>query len=222
MRAMILAAGRGERLRPLTDTTPKPLIKAGRWCLIEYQILALKKAGVTHIVINIAWLAERIRAVLGDGAQYGVRILYSDESEQTLETAGGIIKALPLLGGDPFIVCNADIWTDFDYANLHLDKAYLAHLVLVNNPGHHPQGDFSLNGKQLCEPDAGALTFSGIGLYHRALFTLYRQGRRALSQILYKGIENNLISGEAFNGQWLDVGTPSRLTGLKNHLQKRK
>ena len=149
MRAMILAAGRGERLRPHTDTTPKPLLKVGRRRLIEYQIIALKKAGIEQVVVNVSWLAEKIRSVLGRGDRYGVEIIYSDESGQPLETGGGVVQALPMLGSGPFIVCNADVWTEFDYAELKPRKNYLAHLVLVGNPAHHPEGDFSLRGNRL-------------------------------------------------------------------------
>ncbi len=228
MRAMILAAGRGERLRPLTDTTPKPLIRPGRWRLIEYQILALKKAGVTQIVINVSWLAEQIREVLKDGAQYGVEITYSDESGAALETAGGIIKALPLLGDAPFIVCNADVWTDFDYAGLRLREDHLAHLVLVENPSHHPEGDFLLRDRQLVGRAAAmplmddlsvqTLTFSGIGLYHPKLFAGLAQGKRALAPILYGAVESHLVASEVFKGAWHDVGTLARFESLRGYL----
>jgi MurNAc alpha-1-phosphate uridylyltransferase len=220
MRAMILAAGRGERLRPHTDTTPKPLLKVGQRRLIEYQIVALKKAGVEQVVVNVSWLAEKIRSVLGHGDRYGVEIIYSDESDRPLETAGGIVQALPMLGSEPFIVCNADVWTEFDYATLKPRKNCLAHLVLVANPAHHPEGDFSLRGQQLVKRGKDALTYSGIGIYRAEFFAGLTLGKRALAPLLNAAIENNLLSGEIYRGVWYDIGTTSRLDQLKRYLAK--
>ncbi len=219
---MILAAGRGERLRPLTNTTPKPLIKVGRWRLIEYQIFALKKAGVDCVVVNVSWLAEKVRSVLGEGDRYGIEICYSDESDLLLGTAGGIIQALPLLGNEPFVVCNADVWTDFDYAKLKLPKTSRAHLVLVDNPEHHPDGDFSLRGDRLIKHNGDALTFSGIGIYRSEFFDGLASGNRALAPLLNAGIESNFVSGEVYRGQWHDIGTPARLDRLKKYLAELK
>ena len=218
---MILAAGRGERLRPHTDTTPKPLLKVGRWRLIEYQILALKKAGIDQVVVNVSWLAEEIRSVLGSGDRYGVEIIYSDESGQSLETGGGVIQALPMLGSEPFIVCNADVWTEFDYAKLKPKKNYLAHLVLVDNPAHHPDGDFSLQDNRLLKRGKNSLTFSGIGIYQAEFFAGLTGGRHLLAPLLDAAIEKNSISGEIYRGKWYDIGTPARLDQLKKYLAKR-
>ena len=220
MRAMILAAGRGERLRPHTDTTPKPLLKVGRRRLIEYQIIALKKAGIEQVVVNVSWLAEKIRSVLGRGDRYGVEIIYSDESGQPLETGGGVVQALPMLGSGPFIVCNADVWTEFDYAKLKPRKNYLAHLVLVGNPAHHPEGDFSLRGNRLVKRGRNSLTYSGIGIYRAEFFAGLPVGKRSLAPLLDAAIENNFVSGEIYRGEWYDVGTPVRLDQLKRYLAK--
>ncbi len=220
MRAMILAAGRGERLRPHTDTTPKPLLKIGRWRLIEYQINALQRAGIEQVVINVSWLAEKIRSVLGRGDRYGVEIIYSDESGQPLETGGGVVQALPMLGSGPFIVCNADVWTEFDYAKLKPRKNYLAHLVLVGNPAHHPEGDFSLQGNRLVKRGRNSLTYSGIGIYRAEFFAGLPVGKRSLAPLLDAAIENNFVSGEIYRGEWYDVGTPVRLDQLKRYLAK--
>ncbi len=218
---MILAAGRGERLRPHTDTTPKPLLKVGRRRLIEYQIIALKKAGIEQVVVNVSWLAEKIRSVLGRGDRYGVEIIYSDESGQPLETGGGVVQALPMLGSGPFIVCNADVWTEFDYAKLKPRKNYLAHLVLVGNPAHHPEGDFSLRGNRLVKRGRNSLTYSGIGIYRAEFFAGLTRGRHLLAPLLDAAIENNFVSGEIYRGEWYDVGTPVRLDQLKRYLAKR-
>ena len=217
---MILAAGRGERLRPHTDTTPKPLLKVGRRRLIEYQIIALKKAGIEQVVVNISWLAEKIRSVLGRGDRYGVEIIYSDESGQPLETGGGVVQALPMLGSGPFIVCNADVWTEFDYAKLKPRKNYLAHLVLVGNPAHHPEGDFSLRGNRLVKRGRNSLTYSGIRIYRAEFFAGLPVGKRSLAPLLDAAIENNFVSGEIYRGEWYDVGTPVRLDQLKRYLAK--
>ena len=220
MRAMILAAGRGERLRPLTDTTPKPLIEVGGSKLIEYHIHALKAAGVRTLIINVAWLGDKIKCAIGNGSSYGVEILYSDESGSALETAGGIVKALSLLGTEPFIVCNADIWTDYDYGALRLRENYLAHLVLVDNPDHHPQGDFSLRENTVCTGDKHTLTYAGIGVYHPAFFSGLQIEKNALAPLLYSAIKHQKISGEHYLGDWCDVGSESRLLALRNRLKE--
>ncbi len=218
MKAMILAAGRGERLRPLTDTTPKPLVKVAGKSLIEYHLNNLAKAGIKEIVINTAWLANKIHTELGDGSNYGVTIQYSDEDE-ALETAGGIIKALPLLGDKPFLVVNGDIWCDYDFSKLpELPSNIQAHLILVNNPEHNPKGDFALrNG--LIENSAETMhTFSGIGIYTPDFFSGQQTGATPLAPIIRHKCEDGLVSGEHYDGQWTDVGTIERLQELEAQL----
>lgn len=224
MKAMILAAGRGERMRPLTDTLPKPLLPVGGKSLIEYHLQHLANAGVANIVINHAWLGEKILETLGDGSRYGVSLTYSAE-ETALETAGGIIQALPYLSDDdaPFIVVNGDIFCDFDFSklvNYQMQDNELAHLVMVNNPEHHPEGDFSLVENGWVENEGEEkLTFSGIGLYQPALFDALPQGKRALAPLLREKMLHQQVSGERFNGNWYDIGTPERLEWLDQKLK---
>ena len=212
MKAMILAAGRGERMRPLTDTTPKPLLKAGDKTLIEHSIDNLLKAGFNEIVINIAHLGWQIKEYCGNGERWGVTINYSDEGETALETAGGIAKALPLLGQNPFLVVNADIIYDFPLIKLRDKAINLAHLVLIDNPPHHPTGDFCLHENGLLsEHGVDKLTFSGIGLYAPALFANIQPGPLKLRPILNSAMQREQVSGEKHTGLWLDIGTPERL-----------
>lgn len=233
-KAMILAAGRGERMRPLTDNLPKPLLKAGGHMLIEYQINRLAKAGFTKIVINHAYLGEMIEDALGDGARYGVRIIYSPE-HVVLETAGGIANALPLLTdgnmNKPFLVVNADIYCEFDYAGLipvlstvqETEGDRLAHLVLIDNPAHHAEGDFALNGDAVTLDGETRLTFSGIGIYHPALFGDVTPGQPAkLAPLLRAAMAENRVTGEYFSGTWEDIGTPDRLNQLHGQLSERQ
>jgi MurNAc alpha-1-phosphate uridylyltransferase len=215
---MILAAGRGERMRPLTDTTPKPLLQVGGQALIEYHIRALHEAGINEIVINHAWLGEQIRQYLGDGSRYGVQIQYSDESAGALETAGGIIKALPLLGEVPFVVVNGDIFTDYAYAGLPQPDG-LAHLVMVDNPPQHPGGDFVLREGRLLADGEPRLTFSGIGVYDPQLFAGYQPGALPLAPLLRDAMARDEVRGEHYTGQWLDIGTPERLAELDASLK---
>jgi N-acetyl-alpha-D-muramate 1-phosphate uridylyltransferase len=218
MKAMILAAGRGERMRPLTDTTPKPLLNVDEHCLIEHHIFKLKKAGFNEIVINTAWLAEKIQQKLGDGSQYGVSIKYSDERE-ALETGGGIKKALHLLGDDCFLVVNGDVWCDYDYSNLPtLSKDNLAHLILVDNPEHNANGDFSIQQGMLSNKSNNKLTFSGIGLYRAELFK-QQEVRFPLAPLLRQAANENKISAEHYSGTWVDIGTPERLEQLRKEIQ---
>jgi MurNAc alpha-1-phosphate uridylyltransferase len=216
MRAMILAAGRGERMRPLTDRTPKSLLPVGGKPLIEWHVEKLARAGCRDVVINHAWLGEQIEACLGGGERFGLSIRYSAEGE-ALETAGGIANALPLLGGAPFLVVNADIFTTVDYAALlarspPLEENVLAHLVLVDNPEHNLRGDFSLVSGRLGDDGPTRLTFSGIGVYDAALFSGIQAGARApLAPLLRAAMREGRISGELFSGLWTDVGTPQRL-----------
>lgn len=216
MKAMILAAGRGERMRPLTDTVPKPLLQAGGKPLIVRTIEALRHAGVTDIVINHAHLGAEIERALGDGSAHGVRLRYSPETE-ALETAGGIAKALPLLGPHPFIVANGDVHSDFDYARLldALAPESLAHLVLVPNPDHHPDGDFALEAGLVRLGSGPKFTFSGMGVYRPELFRGIVPGEKAkLAPRLRTAIDGGLVSGELHTGLWRDIGTPERLAEL--------
>ena len=229
MKAMILAAGRGDRMRPLTDHTPKPLLEIAGKPLIQWHIENLKQAGFKDIVINISWLGDQIPKALGDGSKFDINLQYSDEQEQgALETAGGIVKALPLLGDDTFLVVNGDVWCDFPYSNISpLDKDDLAHLVLVNNPEHNPTGDFALNKKRVTEEvDVigsnivnNKFTFSGIGYYHPDLFTNLTQGKHPLAPLLREKMREDKISGEHFTGDWRDIGTPERLEELNLTIQ---
>jgi len=228
MKAMILAAGRGERMRPLTDLTPKPLLPAAGKPLIAWTIEKLARSGIADIVINVSHLGAMIEAAVGDGAQYGARIAYSHERE-ALETAGGIALALPLLGEQPFLVVNGDVFSDFDFARLGAMAARLsgtgtlAHLVLVDNPPHHPGGDFCLNQGMVAAGGGERLTFSGIGLYHPALFTPVTPGtRHQLAALLSGPMAGGRVSGEHYRGLWLDVGTPERLARLERMLGGRQ
>ncbi|MBA5248881.1 MAG: nucleotidyltransferase family protein [Gammaproteobacteria bacterium] len=212
MKAIILAAGRGERMMPLTKNTPKPLLKVHGKPLIEHTINHLKKANITDIVINTAYLGEQIQTHLGDGTKFGVQIQYSHE-HNALETAGGIIQALPLLGTHPFIVINADILCTLDLSTLALPHNALAHLVLVDNPPHNPNGDFSLNGNQIITAQQQTYTFSGIGIYHPDFFASHRQSQQKLPLItLFKEAMNNQkLTGTHHQCNWQDIGTPERL-----------
>lgn len=216
MKAMILAAGRGERMRPLTDHRPKPLLEVGSKPLIIWQIERLASFGFDEIVINIAHLGYMLPQSLGDGSQWGVSICYSDEQEEgALESAGGIIKALPLLGGEPFLVVNGDVWCDYIFdASIDL-KSDLAHLVLVPNPPHHLKGDFALQGERVVNDGGERYTFSGIGYYRPELFKGIGYGRHALAPILREAMDQGAVSGELFSGVWHDIGTPERLAELE-------
>lgn len=217
---MILAAGRGERMRPLTDHTPKPLLAVGGRKLIEHLIAALAQAGFRDLVINHAHLGEQIVAALGDGHRHGVRIAYSAEPAGALETGGGILQALPLLGGGPFLVVNGDIWTDYPFSRLPRQLTGLAHLVLVDNPEHHPDGDFGLDGTAVVAETSRKLTFSGIGVYSPSLFAGREPGRFPLAPLLRAAITRGAVSGEHYRGVWSDVGTPARLQALDAAVQR--
>ncbi len=223
MKAMILAAGRGERMRPLTDITPKPLLEAGGKPLIVWHIENLARAGIRELVINHAHLGMQIETFLGDGSRYGVSIHYSPEAE-ALETAGGIANALPLLGGDPFVVVNGDVFCDFDYTLLSKEAAQLdqhvACLVLVENPPHHPAGDFFLDGSKIRAQGMPLLTFSGIGLYRPQLFNAVPRGAKApLAPLLREAMECGTVCGMRHHGCWVDVGTPQRLAELDKKIR---
>jgi MurNAc alpha-1-phosphate uridylyltransferase len=212
---MILAAGRGERMRPLTDSTPKPLLKVGSQMLIERHLHALAAAGVREIVVNLSWLGELIREALSDGSKWGVTIRYSEEGPVPLETGGGIFHALPLLGPEPFIVVNGDILTDFAFATLRLPADASAHLVLVDNPAHHARGDFSLARGRVGMPGERTFTFSGIALYRPEFFSGCSAGRFPLLPLFKRAIAASALSGEHYAGLWSDVGTPQRLAELQ-------
>jgi len=229
MMAMILAAGRGERMRPLTDHTPKPLLQAGGKPLIVWHIERLVQAGITDLVINHAHLGTQIERALGDGSQFGAKIRYSPEVT-ALETAGGIAFALDLLGDEPFAVVNGDVYCDYDFSRLptladQLSKAQdNVHLVMVGNPSQHPQGDFLLHNGRLLASDEQAgcakLTFSGIGLYQPSLFANIPRGNKApLAPLLREQIALGKVSGEHYRGVWVDVGTPQRLDALDKQLR---
>jgi len=225
MKAMILAAGRGKRMRPLTDSQPKPLLEAGGKPLIEWHLEKLADAGCKEVVINTAWQASKLHKALGSGKRWGVRILWSDEPEGGLETAGGVLHALPHLGDDPFILVNGDIWTDYDFAELpNLSAEALGHLVLVDNPPHHPNGDFVLEsaGNQLSlrASEQTGLTFSGVSVLHPQLFAGHSVGFLPLRPCFEKAIQAKALTGEHYAGHWTDAGTPQRLQELNALLGK--
>ena len=219
---MLLAAGRGERMRPLTDTTPKPLLPVGGRPLIAWHLAALARAGVREVVINTAWLGGQIQQALGAGAAFGVHIRYSPEPWPALETGGGIFQALPLLGDGPFLVVNGDTWTDFDLGSLRdLDAGSDARLVLVPNPPQHPRGDFVLQAGRIVAEEGPRLTYSGIGLYRPALFAGCQPGCFPLLPLLQRAIAAGRLGGQLHAGQWHDIGTPERLAALDAELSSR-
>jgi MurNAc alpha-1-phosphate uridylyltransferase len=222
MKAMILAAGRGERMRPLTLTRPKPLLEVGGQALIAHHLRALAAAGFAQVVVNLSWLGEQICAALGDGSRLGVDVRYSDEGPEPLETGGGIFRALPLLGPAPFLVLNGDVWTDYPYARLHerLRTGDFAHLVLVPNPAHNGNGDFVLREGRMIEGEPGErFTFSGIGVYRPELFEGCQDGIFKLAPLLRAAARAGSVSAELYQGDWLDIGTPERLAALDRRLR---
>lgn len=231
MKAMILAAGQGTRMRPLTNHTPKPLLPVAGKPLIVWHLEKLKQAGFSEIVINIAWLGDQIPAALGDGSAFGVSIQYSDEQNEgagALETAGGIIKALDLLGEQPFVVISGDIWCDYDLSTPVLfEQNSLAHLILVTNPAHHLEGDFACYKGRLNQHDHPKYTFSGIGYYQPEFFIpmqeKIKQGklskRQPIGKLLRATMDKGRVSGEYFAGEWRDIGTPKRLEALDRDLR---
>jgi len=236
MKAMVLAAGRGERMRPLTLDRPKPLLEVAGLPLIVHHLHALAMAGFREVVINVSWLGEQIRAALGNGSRYNVRIEYSDEGPEPLETGGGIFRALPLLGPAPFLVLNGDVWTDYPYAKLRgaLRPDDLAQLVLVPNPAHNSRGDFVLNAGRIVEPareagkvggrrgagEQGArLTFSGVGVYRPELFSGCQDGTFKLAPLIRSAAREGRVGGELHDGEWMDIGTPERLADLDQRMR---
>jgi MurNAc alpha-1-phosphate uridylyltransferase len=216
MKAMILAAGRGERMRPLTDKLPKPLLKVHGKPLIEYHLERLSHNGFTEVIINIAHLGYKIPQTLGDGRRWNITITYSDEQDEgALESAGGIIKALPLLG-DEFLVVNGDVWCDYEFDAHFKLKHYLAHLLLVPNPQHNSRGDFALEGERVLNDAEEKFTFSGIGYYRAELFKDLPYGKAALAPILRETIANRRVSGALYQKCWHDIGTPQRLKEINS------
>ena len=222
MRAMILAAGRGERLRPLTDELPKPLLEINGKPLIEFHLEALAGAGFREIVINLGHLGDSLPLALGNGSRWGLNIHWSDEQPEALETGGGIFKALPQLGSAPFLVINGDVWTDFPFARLRAVKCDWAHLVMVPNPAHNPAGDFALEGARIRKQGDRKLTFSGIGVYNPRLFDGCKPGKFSVVPLLRSAMDQHLVTGEEFQGEWSDIGTPERLESIRRLLQADK
>jgi N-acetyl-alpha-D-muramate 1-phosphate uridylyltransferase len=222
MKAMVLAAGRGERMRPLTDREPKPLLKVGGKRLIEYHLERLAAGGFREVVVNTAWLGDMIPAALGTGSHYGLAITYSHERPEALETGGGIFQALPLLGSHPFLLVNGDVWTDIDFGTLRRDppNGSLAHLVLVPNPPQHARGDFRLNQGQVSEGEGLRHTYSGVGIYRPEMFAGCEPGKFPLLPLLRRAIEKGALSGELHEGRWYDIGTTERLAALDAELSR--
>ncbi|HEY5775821.1 MAG TPA: nucleotidyltransferase family protein [Xanthomonadales bacterium] len=218
MRAMILAAGRGERLRPLTDELPKPLVEVGGKPLIEYHLERLAAAGFREVVINQGHLGDLLPAALGDGGRWGLHIHWSDEQPEALETGGGIFKALPLLGGAPFLVINGDLWTDYPFARLRAVKCDWAHLLLVPNPAHNPNGDFALQGGYVSAGSQPRHTFSGISVYHPRFFASASAGDFSVVPLLQAAMALHRVTGEFYKGAWHDVGTLERLETLRSQV----
>lgn len=215
MRAMILAAGRGERLRPITDSLPKPLVEVAGKPLIEHHLERLAAAGYREVVINLSHLGDMIESALRDGSRFGLDIEYSHEPEDALETGGGIVQALDRLGTGPFAVINGDIFSDYPFSRLRAVKCDWAHLVLVPNPDHNPEGDFALEGARLLNSGERMGTFSGIAVYHPRLFQDTEPGRYSVVPLLRATIETQVVTGEWHRGTWSDVGTPERLKQLQ-------
>ena len=220
MKVMLLAAGRGERMGHLTEYCPKPLLKVAERALIEHHIVALKDQGFYEFVINVAYLGDQIKAALGNGDRWAVSIQYSDEGGQALETGGGIFKALPLLGEEPFLLVNADVWTDFPYADLRAKDDKNIHLVLVNNPAHNEKGDFCLLDGVVESEGGERYTYSGIGVFRPIIFEQQSAGVFPLAPIIRQTISKGQVSGELHNGEWIDVGTPERLADLELKLRQ--
>ena len=218
MKAMLLAAGRGERLRPITDSLPKPLVQVRGRALIAWHLAALARADIREVVINTSWLGGQLHAALGDGHEFGVRITWSDEGPVPLETGGGILRALPWLGPQPFLVVNADIWTDVDFGRLSLEKDADAHLVLIPNPPHHERGDFGLEGDVVVNRDSARFTYSGVGVYRPEFFAGCTPGIFPLLPLLNRAIAARRVRGQLHRGEWCDVGTAERLASLEARL----
>ncbi len=220
MRAIVLAAGRGERMRPLTDATAKPLLRAGGHALIDYHLHALALAGIREVVVNLSWQPDALRTHLRDGSRFGLSLSFSDEGPVALEVGGGIHRALPWLGPGPFLVVNGDVWTDCALGALALPAGSLAHLVLVPNPAHHPRGDFAVDAAGRIGGDGFRRTYAGIGLFTPQLFEDCQPGRFPLRPLLDRAAARGALTGEAHDGRWFDVGTPARLAELDGMLAR--
>jgi MurNAc alpha-1-phosphate uridylyltransferase len=220
VKAIVLAAGRGERMRPLTDDRPKPLLEAGGLALIDWHLHALADAGVREVVVNLAWQGARLREHLGSGERYGLAVTLSDEGPEALETGGGIHRALPWLGPGPFLVVNGDVWTDYPPGRLALPAGSWAHLVLADNPSHHPRGDFSLDPDGRLGRGEPRLTYAGLGAYHPDLFAACSAGKFPLAPLLDAAIVAGKATAEHHRGAWFDVGTPARLAELDGRLRR--
>ena len=218
MRAMILAAGRGERLRPLTDSLPKPLVEVGGKPLIEWHLENLARSGYREIVINQGHLGDMLPRTLGNGDRWGVTIHWSDEQPEALDTGGGIFKALPLLGGAPFLIVNGDVWTDYPFSRLRSVKCDQAHLVMVENPRHNMRGDFSLRAGRLSAEGPELLTYSGIAVYHPRFFESAPGGKFSVVPFLLDAMKAGAVTGERYRGDWSDIGTIDRLESLRQRL----
>jgi len=218
--ALIFAAGRGERMRPLTDATPKPLLEVGGKLLIEWHLDRLAAFGVRHVVVNTSHLAGQFPEALGDGAQWRLHIAYSYEGSEALETGGGMLRALPLLGSAPFMAINGDVWSDFDFSALPHQPAGLAHLVMVDNPPQHPLGDFALRDGRLFDEPLARLTFAGIGVYRPELLAGHAPGKFSIAPLLRAAMRDGQVGGTHHRGRWSDVGTPQRLAELREHFGK--
>ena len=220
MRAMILAAGRGERLRPLTDEVPKSLVEVCGESLLERHLENVRSAGIGKVVINLGWLGNRIAERVGAGSRYGLEVVYSDEGEDILETGGGIHKALPMLGDDPFLVVNADIYTDMPVPDVTLGDNHLGHLVMVPTPDYRDNGDFDIDAGLIRNGENAALTFSGVAIYRPEFFDGCEAGRFPLAPMLREAADRGQLSGSLYEGLWADVGTPERLAALEAHVQR--
>ena len=218
---MVLAAGRGERMRPITDTLPKPLVPVAGKPLIGYHLERLARAGFKDVVINLSWLGDRISAALGSGREYGLSITYSEEGPEPLETGGGIFKALPLLGPGPFLVVNGDTWSDIEYGHLSLENGANGRLVLVPNPTHNTRGDFGIEGGYVVDRDVDRFTYSGVGVYRPEFFAGCSPGKFPMLPLLKRAIAARLLRGEVHRGEWCDVGTPQRLATLDAEVRAR-
>ena len=216
-----MAAGRGERMRPITDTLPKPLVPVAGKPLIGYHLERLARAGIKEVVINLSWLGDRIKAALGDGRAYGLSIAYSEEGPVPLETGGGIFQALSLLGTGPFLVVNGDTWSDIDYAHLALENGADGRIVLVDNPTHNTRGDFGLAGDLVVDQDFDRFTYSGVGVYRPEFFAGCSPGRFPMLPLMKRAIAARALRGQLHHGEWCDVGTPERLASLDAEVRAR-
>ena len=215
MKAMILAAGRGERMRPLTDRCPKALLEVDGECLLGHRIIALVAAGFEQIVINHAWLGQQIVDRIGDGSRFGAQIQYSPEPSGGLETGGGILQALPLLGNGPVLISNADVWTDYDFRRLKFEPQGVAHLVLVPNPPYKTSGDFALIDGRVANDGVPMFTLSGFYILNPSILATQTAGKFSIVPALREAVAQQQVSGEIYTGEWVDVGTPERLTALR-------